>query len=66
MLNKPRGLVTTHSDEQGRDTVMQCLEGAGLPHLGPVGRLDRASEGLLLLSNDNRWAADLLDPRAGC
>lgn len=66
MLNKPRGLVTTHSDEQGRDTVMQCLEGSGLPHLGPVGRLDKASEGLLLLSNDTRWAADLLDPRAGC
>ncbi len=66
MLNKPRGLVTTHSDEQGRDTVMQCLEGSGLPHLGPVGRLDKASEGLLLLSNDNRWAVDLLDPRAGC
>lgn len=66
MLNKPRGLVTTHSDEQGRDTVMRCLEGSGLPHLGPVGRLDKASEGLLLLSNDTRWAADLLDPRSGC
>jgi 23S rRNA pseudouridine2605 synthase len=65
MLNKPRGLVTTHSDEQGRGTVLDCLEGSGLPHLGAVGRLDRASEGLLLLTNDTQWAADLLDPEVG-
>ncbi len=65
MLNKPRGLVTTHSDEQGRGTVLDCLEGSGLPHLGAVGRLDRASEGLLMLTNDTRWAADLLDPEVG-
>lgn len=56
-LNKPRGLVTTTRDEQGRDTVYACLEGGGLPWLAPVGRLDKASEGLLLFSNDPMWAA---------
>lgn len=56
-LNKPRGLVTTRSDERGRDTVYACLADAGLPWLAPVGRLDRASEGLLLFSNDSAWAA---------
>jgi 23S rRNA pseudouridine2605 synthase len=61
-LNKPRGLVVTRDDPQGRPTVYQALDGADLPFLGPVGRLDRASEGLLLLTNDSRWAARLLDP----
>ncbi|KAF0814784.1 Ribosomal large subunit pseudouridine synthase B [Andreprevotia sp. IGB-42] len=62
MLNKPRGLVTTAEDERGRDTVYQCFADADLPWLGPVGRLDQASEGLLLFSNDTRWAAGLTDP----
>jgi 23S rRNA pseudouridine2605 synthase len=57
VLNKPRGLVTTTSDEQGRDTVYECLREAGLPWLAPVGRLDKASEGLLLFCNDPQWAA---------
>ncbi|HOX47320.1 MAG TPA: pseudouridine synthase [Myxococcota bacterium] len=57
MLNKPRGLVTTRSDEQGRETVFDCFQGQGLPFLSPVGRLDKASEGLLLFTNDTRWAA---------
>ncbi len=48
MLNKPRGLVTTLSDERGRETVFKCLAGKGLPWLAPVGRLDKASEGLLI------------------
>ena len=65
MLNKPRGLVTTASDEQGRDTVYRCLEGAGLPWLAPVGRLDKASEGLLLFSNDPEWAARMTNPATG-
>lgn len=56
MLNKPRGLVTTRDDEQNRDTVFSCLAGAKLPHLAPVGRLDKASEGLLLFTNDTHWA----------
>jgi 23S rRNA pseudouridine2605 synthase len=61
-LNKPRGLVTTRDDPQGRATIYQCLAGASLPFLAPVGRLDKASEGLLLLTNDTRWSAHLLDP----
>jgi 23S rRNA pseudouridine2605 synthase len=65
MLNKPRGLVTTTRDEQGRATVYQCLEGADLPWLAPVGRLDKASEGLLLFSNDPAWAARLTAPATG-
>lgn len=62
MLNKPRGLVTTASDDEGRATVYDCFEGAGLPHLSPVGRLDKASEGLLLFTNDNAWAHGITDP----
>jgi 23S rRNA pseudouridine2605 synthase len=65
MLNKPRGLVTTARDEQGRDTVYRCFDGAGLPWIAPVGRLDRASEGLLLFSNDPEWAACITDPQRG-
>ena len=65
MLNKPRGLVTTTSDEQGRETVYRCFEGAALPWLAPVGRLDKASEGLLLFSNDPSWAARITHPASG-
>ena len=61
-LNKPRGLVTTRSDERGRATVYDCLAGADLPWVAPVGRLDQASEGLLLFSNDPEWAARLAAP----
>ena len=61
VLNKPRGVVTTASDEKGRKTVYDLL-GAGLPWLAPVGRLDRASEGLLLFTNDSEWAARVLAP----
>ena len=65
MLNKPRGLVTTANDEQGRDTVYSCFLGAGLPWLAPIGRLDKASEGLLLFANDPEWAANITDPQVG-
>jgi 23S rRNA pseudouridine2605 synthase len=62
MLNKPRGLLTTTADEKGRRTVYDCLSDANLPWLAPVGRLDKASEGLLLLTNDTQWAARILAP----
>lgn len=65
MLNKPRGLVTTAHDEHGRATVYRVFDGAGLPWLAPVGRLDKASEGLLLFSNDPEWAARITDPGHG-
>jgi len=65
MLNKPRGVVTTASDEKGRATVYDCMGEAmseARGWLAPVGRLDKASEGLLLLTNDSEWAARVLDP----
>ncbi len=65
MLNKPRGLVTTARDERGRDTVYRCFDGARLGWIAPVGRLDKASEGLLLFSNDPAWAARITDPVTG-
>ena len=62
LLNKPRGLVTTRSDEQGRATVYDCFVGADLPWVAPVGRLDRASEGLLLFTNDSDLAHAITAP----
>lgn len=62
MLNKPRGLVTTRHDPQGRPTVYDCLKHLDHAHLSPVGRLDKASEGLLLFTNDTEFAQALLDP----
>ena len=61
MLNKPRGVVTTASDEKGRETVYAYLPG-NPPWLAPVGRLDKATEGLLLLTNDSEWAARITAP----
>ncbi len=63
VLNKPRGVVTTASDEKGRDTVYAYLP-ADLPWIAPVGRLDKASEGLLLLTNDSEWAARITAPES--
>jgi 23S rRNA pseudouridine2605 synthase len=65
MLNKPRGLVTTARDERGRDTVYRCFDGADVGWIAPVGRLDKASEGLLLFSNDPVWSARITDPETG-
>lgn len=61
-FNKPRGLVVSAADEHGRATVYSALAAAGLPWMGPVGRLDKASEGLLLLTNDTAWAASITEP----
>ena len=63
MMNKPRGLVTTASDEKGRETIYSILSGDNsLPWLAPVGRLDKASEGLLVLTNDSEWGARITAP----
>lgn len=62
LLNKPRGLVTTARDERGRGTVYECLPADCDQWLAPVGRLDKASEGLLLFTNDTQWAQRILDP----
>ena len=61
VMNKPRGLVTTASDEKRRKTIYDLLD-IGAPWVGPVGRLDKASEGLLLLTNDSEWAAMITNP----
>jgi 23S rRNA pseudouridine2605 synthase len=61
MMNKPRGVVTTASDEKGRETVYAFLPD-DLPWVAPVGRLDKASEGLLLLTNDSEWAGKVTAP----
>ena len=73
MMNKPRGVVTTASDEKGRETVYTVLKakassggnnlrGEDAPWVAPVGRLDKASEGLLLLTNDSEWGARIAAP----
>lgn len=61
MLCKPRGVVTTRSDEKNRKTVYDLLP-AHLQHLHPVGRLDMASEGLLLMTTDTQLSNFLTDP----
>lgn len=76
LLHKPRGVVTTRSDPEGRPTVYSCLaEPPGTPetaatpevteHVVPVGRLDAATSGLLLLTNDTRFADWVTDPANG-
>jgi 23S rRNA pseudouridine2605 synthase len=73
MLNKPRAVVTTASDEKARETVyttlsakpsasQKTLPGKNPPWVAPVGRLDKASEGLLLLTNDSEWGARITAP----
>jgi len=62
-FNKPRGAVTTASDEKGRETVYAYLP-KRTPWIAPVGRLDKASEGLLLLTNDSDWGAKITAPES--
>ena len=64
VLHKPRGVVSTLSDPEGRPTVAGLLEGAGT-RLYPVGRLDFATSGVLLVTNDGDFAHGLLHPRGG-
>jgi 23S rRNA pseudouridine2605 synthase len=63
MMNKPRGVVTTASDEKGRATVYGLLK-PDAHWAGPVGRLDKASEGMLLFTSDSKWAAKITDPES--
>lgn len=62
MLNKPRGFVTTLSDEKGRPTVAELVRDCGR-RVYPVGRLDMDSEGLLLLTDDGEFANAMMHPR---
>ena len=62
LLNKPKGYITTTDDPQGRDTVMDLVAGAEIDRLYPVGRLDRNTTGLLLLTNDGDLAQKLSHP----
>jgi 23S rRNA pseudouridine2605 synthase len=72
MMNKPRGVLTTAADEQGRQTVYSIMNDSSTyrttakrplqPWVAPVGRLDKASEGLLLLTNDSEWGARIAAP----
>jgi 23S rRNA pseudouridine2605 synthase len=68
VLNKERGVVTTATDEQGRATVYDSLpaslRGRAGEWIAPVGRLDKASEGLLLMTNDSEWAARITAPES--
>lgn len=64
LYHKPKGLVTTHKDPQGRPTVFSLLP-ASLPRVISVGRLDLNTEGLLLLTNDGELASHLENPRTG-
>jgi 23S rRNA pseudouridine2605 synthase len=63
ILNKPKGFVVTSSDEKNRPTVYECLKNWNGPLVQAVGRLDLASEGLLLFTNDHHWANRLTDPK---
>ena len=62
MLNKPRGYVTTLSDEKGRKNAAQLVADCGV-RVYPVGRLDMDSEGLLLFTNDGAFANSMMHPR---
>ena len=68
MMNKPRGVVTTAADEKDRKTIYTLLSAGknvqqeNAPWVAPVGRLDKASEGLLLLTNDSEWGARIAAP----
>lgn len=66
LLNKPKGYVTTMSDPEKRDTVMDLVPGTLRGGVRPVGRLDVGTEGLLLLTDDGDLARDVTHPSVGC
>ena len=63
LLNKPKNHITTTNDPEGRKTVMDCIERDGEERLYPVGRLDRNTTGVLLLTNDGEMAQKLTHPK---
>ena len=65
LLNKPKGFITTTNDEKGRKTVMDLVANATNARILPVGRLDRATTGLLLLTNDGELTKKLTHPTHG-
>ena len=65
LLNKPKGFITTTNDEKGRKTVMDLVANATNTRILPVGRLDRATTGLLLLTNDGELTKKLTHPTHG-
>jgi 23S rRNA pseudouridine2605 synthase len=64
LFYKPKGVITSHGDPQGRKTVYDCLGESG-PWVAPVGRLDKDTSGLLLLTNDTEFADSVTDPDTG-
>jgi 23S rRNA pseudouridine2605 synthase len=65
LLNKPKDYITTTDDPEGRKTVMALIKNACKERVYPVGRLDRATSGLLLFTNDGEMAKKLMHPRHG-
>ncbi len=61
LFYKPKGVITSHGDPEGRKTVYDCL-GRDVPWVSPVGRLDKDTSGLLLLTNDTDFANHVSDP----
>jgi len=64
LFYKPKGVITSHGDPGARDTIYDFLDG-GLPWVAPVGRLDKDTSGLLLLTNDTEFADFVTDPASG-
>lgn len=64
LLNKPKDYITTAEDDRGRKTVLELIRGACRERVMPVGRLDRNTTGILLLTNDGEMAAKLIHPRS--
>ncbi len=62
LLNKPKGFITTNDDPQGRKTVMELVGNSGVDRLFPVGRLDKETSGLLLITNDGELTQKLCHP----